>query len=177
MFSISKLIGVSILSSFVFGNIAYISSVSAQSTSGQSSQAKQVDRRYNLSFEYRTCQRANTKVACDVVVTNFSDINRQVSFGANFADYRTHVVDPDGNLYTASSIQTNSYQQGKDKARVDLAPGVPTKLTFNFKIPTQITELTAIDLGYRNITQIDTLGRITIANIGNISTATTAQKK
>jgi hypothetical protein len=177
MFSISKLIGVSILSSFVFGNIAYISLVSAQSTPGKSSQSRQVDRRYNLNFDYRGCQRSGTRVSCDVVVTNFSDINRQVSFGASFADYRTNVVDPDGNLYTASSIQTNSYQQGKDKARVDLAPGVPTKLTFNFKIPTATTELTAIDLGYRHTTQIDTLGRITIANIGSIGTATSSSKK
>jgi uncharacterized lipoprotein NlpE involved in copper resistance len=175
MFSISKLIGVSILSSFILGSIANISSVSAQSTSEQ---AKQVDDpRYQLKFEYRGCQRANTKVTCDVVVTNFSDINRQVSFGASFPDYRTHVIDPAGNLYTSSSIQSNPYQQGKDKALIDLAPGIPTKLTFNFKIPTQITELTALNLGYRNITQIDTFGRITIPNIGNITAATTAQRK
>jgi uncharacterized lipoprotein NlpE involved in copper resistance len=177
MFSISKLIRASILSSFILGSIANISAVSAQSTSGQSNQAKQVDRRYNLSFEYRGCQRAKIRVTCDVVVTNFSDINRQVSFGASFADYRTHVIDPAGNLYTSNGIQTNSYQQGKDKALIDLAPGIPTKLTFNFKIPTQVTELTAIDLGYRNITQIDTFGRITIPSIGNISAATTAQNK
>lgn len=177
MFSISKLIGVSILSSFVFGSIANISLVSAQSTPGKSSQSRQVDRRYNLNFEYRGCQRAGNRVTCDVVVTNFSDINRQVSFGASFADYRTNVVDPNGNLYTASSVQTNSYQEGRDKALTDLAPGVPTKLTFNFKIPTEVTELTALDLGYRNITQIDTFGRITISNIGNISTATSSSKK
>ncbi|AFZ03291.1 hypothetical protein [Calothrix sp. PCC 6303] len=177
MFSISKLIKASILSTFIFGNVANISPVFAQSTSGQSSQAKQVDRRYNLSFEYRGCQRANTRVTCDVVVTNFSDINRQVSFGASFPDYRTNVLDSAGNLYTSSSIQTNSYQQGKDKALINLAPGIPTKLTFNFRIPIQITELTALDLGYRNITQIDTFGRITIPNIGNISTTTAAQNK
>jgi hypothetical protein len=177
MFSISKLIGVGLLSSFILGSITNISSVSAQSTSQQSSQTKQVDDpRYKLKFEYRGCQRSNTRVACDVVVTNFSDINRQVSFGASFPDYRTHLIDSSGNLYTSSSIQTNSYQRGQDKALIDLAPGIPTKLTFNFKIPTQITELAAINLGYRHITQIDTLGRITIPDIGNIS-ATTAQSK
>jgi hypothetical protein len=177
MLSISKLIRATILSSFILGSIANVSPISAQSTSGQSNQAKQVDRRYNLSFEHRGCQRAKTRVTCDVVVTNFSDINRQISFGASFPDYRTNIIDPAGNLYTSNSIQTNSYQQGKDKVLIDLAPEIPTKLTFNFKIPTQITELTALDLGYRNITQIDTLGRITIPNIGNISAATTAQSR
>jgi hypothetical protein len=48
-----------------------VSKAAAQTPSGQSSSIKQVDRRYNISFEYKGCQRAKSKtsVACEVIAT------------------------------------------------------------------------------------------------------------
>jgi hypothetical protein len=141
-----------------------------------SSQIRQVDRRYNISFEYKGCQRrGSTRVACEVVATNFSNNHLKVSFGARDEQYQTRAVDSVGNVYTSRGLQLNQYES-RDKILTDLAPGIPTKLTFNFKIPEQVTELSALDLGYLTVSRVDIIGRITLANIGAIAGANTAKK-
>jgi hypothetical protein len=170
-----KLIGIAAVSGLVF--TITNTQTTAQTTPAQSSQNRQVDRRYNLSFEYRGCQRANTRVVCDVVVTNFTDASRKVSFGADYQDYQTRAIDTQGNVYVASGLQLNQLQKGKERVLIDLPPGIPTKLAFNFRIPAQITELAAIDLGYQTIGRVDTIGRITISNVGSISTQPNTAKR
>jgi hypothetical protein len=170
MINASKLISVAAVSSLVFTNITNAPQVSAQTTPEQPAQNRQVDRRYNLSFEYRGCQRASRRVICNVVVTNFTDTYRKVSFGADYKDYQTRAIDTQGNVYVAEGLQLNQLQKGKERVLIDLPPGIPTKLTFNFRIPPQVADLAAIDVGYLTISRVDTIGRITISNLGNIST-------
>ncbi|NJL63128.1 MAG: hypothetical protein HC903_16470 [Methylacidiphilales bacterium] len=154
-----------------------VSQAAAQTPSGQSSQVKQTDRKYNITFEYRGCQRArsNTKVTCEVIATNFNDNYLKISFGARNEQYQTRAVDTLGNVYTSGSLQLNQYDS-RDKILTDLAPGIPTKLTFNFKIPEQVTELSALDLGYLTVSRIDTVGRISLPNIGAIASANSTKK-
>lgn len=174
MINVSKLLSLAAISSLVFTNVTNAPQVSAQLTPQQPTQNRQVDRRYNLSFEYGGCQRASTRVVCNVLVTNFTDSSRKISFGANYEDYQTRAIDAQGNLYIANSMQLNQYQKAKERVLIDLPPGIPTKLAFNFRIPPQISELAAIDVGYLNISRVDTIGRITISNLGSISTQNTA---
>jgi hypothetical protein len=171
-----KLIGVAAVSTLVL-TIPNVQQVWAQTTPEQPSQNRQVDRRYNLSFEYRGCQRARNSVICDVVVTNFTNMHRKVSFGARYLDYQTRATDTQGNVYISEGLQMNSSQKGQERVLIDLPPGIPTKLAFNFKIPAQVTELTAIDLGYLAVGRVDTIGRITISNIGSISTQANTAKR
>jgi hypothetical protein len=172
-----KLIGVAAVSSLVF-TITNTPQTSAQTpTTEQSTQNRQVDRRYNLSFEYRGCQRARNGVACDVIVTNFTNTHRKVSFGARYLDYQTRATDTQGNVYISEGLQLNSSQKGQERVLIDLPPGIPTKLAFNFRIPSQVTELSAIDLGYLTVGRIDTIGRITITNVGSISTQSNTAKR
>jgi hypothetical protein len=154
----------------------FVSPAVAQ-TPESTSKNRQVDRRYNVSFESRGCQRSGGRVACDILVTNFNDTHRQVSFGAGFVDYQTRAIDSVGNVYVSSGVRFNQLRDSKEKALIDLAPGIPTRVTFNFRIPDKINELSALDLGYLTIGKIDTIGRMTISNIGNISAVSnTAQK-
>ncbi len=177
MINALKPISIATLVSLIFTNVTTTTQAFAQTTPQQSTQNRQVDRRYNLSFESRGCQRANNRVICDVVVTNFTDASRKVSFGADFQDYQTRVIDTQGNVYIASGLQLNEIQKGKEKVLIDLPPGIPTKLAFNFRIPKQVTELTAIDLGYLTISRVDTVGRITISSLGSISTQSNTAKR
>ncbi|WP_158224881.1 hypothetical protein [Brunnivagina elsteri] len=154
-----------------------VSKAAAQTPSAQSSAIKQTDKRYNITFEYRGCQRAKSKtqVVCEVIATNFNDNYLKISFGARNEQYQTRAVDNLGNVYTSASLQLNQYDS-RDKIQTDLAPGIPTKLTYNFKIPEQVTELSALDLGYLTVSRIDTVGRISLSNIGAIASASTAKK-
>ncbi|BAZ38189.1 hypothetical protein NIES4101_41250 [Calothrix sp. NIES-4101] len=153
-----------------------VSPVAAQTSSGASA-IKQVDRKYNISFDYRGCQRAksNARVVCEVIATNFSNNHIKVSFGARNVQYQTRLVDNSGNVYTSGSLQLNQYDS-QDKILTDLAPGIPTKLVFNFKVPEQVTQLSALDLGYLTVGRVDTINRITLSNLGAIATASTAKK-
>lgn len=171
-----KLIGVVAVSSLVF-TITNTEKAAAQTTPEQPSQNRQVDRRYNLSFENRGCQRARNNVVCDIVVTNFANTHQKVSLGARYQDYQTRATDTQGNVYISEGLQLNSYQKGQERVLIELPPGIPTKLGFNFRIPPQVTELTAIDLGYMTISRVDTIGRITISNIGSISTQANTAKR
>ncbi|MEA5571687.1 hypothetical protein [Calothrix sp. UHCC 0171] len=150
-----------------------VSPVNAQ-TPGESS-IKQVDRRYNISFDYRGCQRTqrNARVTCEVIATNFNNNHIRVSFGARNVQYQTRLVDNSGNVYTSGSLQLNQYDS-QDKILTDLAPGIPTKLVFNFRVPEQVTQLSALDLGYLTVGRVDTINRITLSNLGAI--ASTAKK-
>lgn len=164
-----KLIGVAAVSSLVF-TITNTIKATAQTTPEQSSQNRQVDRKYSLSFEYRGCQRAKNNVVCDIVVTNFANTHQKVSLGARYKDYQTRATDTQGNVYISEGLQLNSYQKGQERVLIELPPGIPTKLAFGFRIPPQVTELAAIDLGYMTVSRVDTIGRITISNIGGILT-------
>ena len=95
--------------------IAYTPPGATQNTPVQST-ARQVDRRFNISFEPRGCQRiSSSRVNCDVLVTNFTDSHRQVSFGANFPAYQTRLVDTEGNVYSANTLQLNQFQGAKKR--------------------------------------------------------------
>ena len=157
--------------------IAYTVPGATQNAPEQSATIRQVDRRFNISFEPRPCQRSSsTRVTCDVIVTNFTDTHRQISFGAGYDSYETRLVDTDGNVYTASSLQFNQYQRASERALIELAPGVPTRLAFNFRVPQTISNLSVLDLGYRVTGRIDTTARLSLPNIGTI-TSNSAQKK
>lgn len=157
--------------------IAYTPPGVTQNTPVQQSTARQVDRRFNISFEPRGCQRiSSSRVNCEVLVTNFTDLHRQVSFGADYQAYQTRLVDNEGNVYSASSLQLNQFQRGKERVLIELAPGIPTKLSFNFRVPSRINELSVIDLGYQVIGRVDTTARMTVPNIGAI-TSNNAQRK
>jgi hypothetical protein len=143
----------------------------------QQSTARQVDKRFNITFEPRACQRASsTRVNCDVLVTNFTDSHRQISFGAGFKGYQTRLVDTEGNVYPASSLQLNQFQRAQERVLIELAPGVPTRLSFSFRVPQRINDLAVLDLGYRVVGRIDTTDRISLPNIGAI-TSSSAQNK
>ena len=169
-----SLIASAVLSSLIA--IAYTPPGATQNTPVQST-ARQVDRRFNISFEPRGCQRiSSSRINCEVLVTNFTDLHRQVSFGADYQAYQTRLVDNEGNVYSASSLQLNQFQRGKERVLIELAPGIPTKLSFGFRVPSRINELSVIDLGYQVIGRVDTTARITVPNIGAI-TSNNAQRK
>ncbi|MBF2063724.1 MAG: hypothetical protein IGS39_04750 [Calothrix sp. C42_A2020_038] len=170
---VKSLIRLAALSS-LFAGFAYIPQGIAQNAPEQST-ARQMDRRYNMTFESRGCQRSNLRVICDVIVTNFTDSHRQVSFGVRYAGYQTRLVDNAGNVYTANALQLNQYQSARERILIELAPGIPKRFSYSFRVPQGISELSAIDIGYQVIGRVDTTARITIPNIGNI-TATNAQK-
>ncbi len=148
----------------------------AQRTKGNTLIAQStVDEKSNLKFESRGCRRTKpTQVNCDVLITNTGNERQSLKFTAEF-DYmqKTKAIDSSGTVYPVQIVQS-----GADVSRVgvsngwacncftvSLAPSIPTKVTFTFEIPQDVTDLAALDLGYdggsNNRTAISNIGTIT----------------
>jgi hypothetical protein len=139
-----------------------------QISQGQDVPAQQIDRRFGISFESRGCQRAKTTVICDVAVTNRGRTHRQIRFGAREEQYQTNVTDTNGNVYVAQRVQLNELERNERRIFTELAPGITSKVRFSFRIPEQVTQLNAIDVGYETLGITDLIGRITVPNLGTV---------
>jgi hypothetical protein len=140
----------------------------AQIAQGQDVPTQQLDRRYNIVFESRGCQRVKTTVICDVAVTNRSRTHRQIRFGASHEYYQTNVTDTNANVYVAQRVQLNELERNQGRIFTELAPGITSKVRFSFRIPEKVTQLNAIDVGYETLGVTDLIGRITVSNLGTI---------
>jgi hypothetical protein len=131
-----------------------------------------VDEDTNLKFESRGCWRKNrTEVACDVLITNLGNERHQVRFWcpAPGVTAITNAIDSSGTVYAIKEIHIGTYiARERGNVDPDIAPSIPTKVTFIFEIPKEVTELTALDLAYISMkTWKDK--KMVISNIGTIA--------
>jgi hypothetical protein len=134
--------------------------------------AQSVDEDTNLKFESRGCYRTkSTKVICDVLVTNLGNTRPKILFGATDT-YKplTNAIDSSGTVYATNEVIAGG-SSTKYKVDLEFAPGIPTKVSFIFEIPPQVTELTALDVGYGKwINSMQTAPKqIALTNIGAIA--------
>ncbi|HAZ45202.1 MAG TPA: hypothetical protein DCZ55_12230 [Cyanobacteria bacterium UBA11371] len=133
--------------------------------------AQSLDQEANLKFESRGCRRTKpTKVTCDVLLTNISDKRQDFGFGTR-SDLITNSVDSSGTVYPAQTVQSGAgIAEGSGKFDISLSPGIPTKVTFIFEIPQEVTELAALDIAYYALINSGWIVRKTaITNIGAIA--------
>lgn len=134
--------------------------------------AQLVDEDSNLKVESRGCYRTkSTKVICDVLFTNLGNTRPQIRFAASEA-YKplTNAIDSSGTAYVTNEVIAGGSSTRYD-VDIEFAPSIPTKVSFVFEIPPQVTELTALDVGYRRFTgpSLAVPKRIALPNIGAIA--------
>jgi hypothetical protein len=135
--------------------------------------AQSVDEDTNLKFEASGCYRTNsTTVICDVLVTNLSNTRQDVRFSGNAnMSSITNAIDTSGTVYGANLAQSGtltSSTAGGFYFSTNIASGIPTKIIFTFEIPKEVTQLSALDVGYVAETSGNNEKRIAITNIGAI---------
>lgn len=133
--------------------------------------AQSVDEETNLKFESRGCRRTKpTQVTCDILMTNIGDKRQDFGLGTR-GDIITNSVDSSGTVYAAKIVQSGAgIAEGSGKFDISLAPGIPTKVTFIFEIPQEVTELAALDIAYYALINSGWVVRkIAISNIGTIA--------
>ena len=132
----------------------------------------------NFKLESRGCRRTKaTQVTCDILITNLGNTRQGLRFSVFNKDVNiiTNAIDASGTVYTAQIIQSGADRSGgpnnSDYFNINLASYIPTKLTFTFEIPPEITELAALDVAFwwsRDNASIYADKRIAISNIGAI---------
>jgi hypothetical protein len=133
--------------------------VMAQKVRGELFTAQSVvDEEVNFKFESRGCLRTKlTQVTCDVLVTSLARQRQGIRFSvSNSAIPNTNAIDTSGTVYAVQRTQSGAnfsdsvVSDGSACGCFTIypAPGVPTKVTFTFEIPSKVTELSALDIGY-----------------------------
>lgn len=134
--------------------------------------AQSIDEDTNLKFESRGCYRTKSKkVICDVLVTNLGNTRPKIRL-AVVEVYKplTNAIDSSGTVYVTNEIIAGG-SSIKHDVDITFPPAIPTKVSFIFEIPPQVTELTALDVGYLHwIGRGSTVPKqIALTNIGTIA--------
>lgn len=140
-----------------------------------------VDEEVNLKFESRSCRRTKTtQVTCDILVTNLATQRQGIRFSvSNSAIPNTNAIDSSGTVHAVQRTQSGAsfsdlvVSDGSACGcfTIDLASGIPTKVTFTFGVPQEVTELAALDIGYwwyKDSYSSGVSRRTAVSNIGAI---------
>jgi hypothetical protein len=149
----SVLIGAVYGAGFISAHAIPLSQAQIQKTPEKILISQALDKEVDLKFESPGCKRIEaTKVTCDVVVTNVGNTRQEITVsGRNDRGTTTNAIDPSGTVYAATQAKSAANISSLTKSsyfKVSFAPGIPTKITFDFDIPKEINKLSALDLGY-----------------------------
>jgi len=182
MLRVKNLFNVFTLSAVMFGAgatvatvaLSYLPMVNASSTKItqglKQSKAEEVDEDNGLKFKFQDCKRGGKYVVCSVLATNLKNDNQKVYFQAD-SDTRGRVIDVDGNQYVGKLVIKG---QPKDDGwlATSLIQGIPTKISYSFEIPQEVTRMAALEVKYTisDNTTSNKYGKVAIRDI-NISSS------
>jgi len=160
MLRVNNIVKVLALSTVMFGAgatvatvaLSYLPMVNASSTKIAQGlkqlKAEEVDEENNLKFRVQDCKRGGKYVVCDVLATNLKKENQRLQVSWN-TSIRGRVIDSSGNQYIAKQTQIGQSisKDGKDLL-ANLIEGIPTKISYTFEIPWEVTKLAAVEVNY-----------------------------
>lgn len=113
----------------------------------------QVDDQAGLKSELQECKRVNSKtVICDVLNTNQKGENQLVSFHgvykySGLIGTNSTAIDISGSVHYAKLVKIGDVENTLN-VEIPLIPGVPTKVSFTFEVPLEVTKLAAVEISY-----------------------------
>ncbi len=160
MLRVKNLVKTVALFSLVFGAgatvatiaLSYLPTVNASSTKVavglKQSKGEEVDEEANLKFRFQDCKRGGKTITCNILVTNLYKDTQTVHFFSDWANYNSRIVDVSGNQYIAKLVKIGQKEE-KREMDIQFIKDVPTKISFSFEIPPEVTNLAAIEIQYR----------------------------
>lgn len=161
MVRVKNLVSFVALSSVMFGAgatvatvaLSYLPMVNASSThiaqGLKQSKDEEVDEENNLKFRFQDCKRGGKTITCNILVTNlYKDTQTVLVFSNWNTGYNSRIVDVSGNEYIAKLVKVGQ-KEAKQEMDIQFIKGVPTKISFSFEIPPEVTNLAAIEIQYR----------------------------
>jgi hypothetical protein len=161
MLRVKNLVKVLALSTVMFGAgatvatvaLSYLPMVNASSISIaqglKQSKAEEVDEENNLKFRVQDCKRVGKNIICNVLATNLKKENQELWISWSTST-RGRVIDSSGNEYIAKQTQIGqSISKDGESLGANLIGGIPTKISYTFDIPREVTNLAAVEVNYR----------------------------
>ena len=112
------------------------------------SKAEEVDEDNNLKFRFQDCKRGGKNVVCNVLTTNLKNENREIVFHAGRV-IRGRIIDVDGNQYIGQLIVKGEALGDYNEVATNLIYGTPTKLSYIFEVPREVTKIAALEVNYK----------------------------
>lgn len=133
--------------------LSYLPTVNATPTTIaqglKQSKGEEVDEENNLKFRVQDCKRVGKNVVCDVLATNLKKENQQLWISWSTLT-RGRVIDSSGNQYIAKQTQIGqSISKDGEALAANLIGGIPTKISYTFEIPREVTNLAAVEVNYK----------------------------
>ena len=157
MLRVNNIVKVLTLSTVMFGAgatvatvaLSYLPMVNASSTKIaqglKQSKLEQIDEENNLNFKFQDCKRSGKNVLCSVLATNLKNENQYIFFQGG-GGIKTRVIDVDGNQYMGRQLVNGKQESGW--ISTNFIYNIPTKITFSFEIPREVTKLAVLEHGY-----------------------------
>lgn len=128
----------------------------------------------NVSFNLQKCQRIGQSktVNCQFLFTATSERGQRISIYGGNKYGGSRVFDLSGNEYVATFAQIGRVQSRDSyngEVVNELIPGIPTKAIINFDLPTDITQLAALEITYNDT------GKAVFRNIDIVRTNNTVK--
>lgn len=109
----------------------------------------------NFRFKLNSCLRRGTTVSCSVLITNL-DEGREVEISSRTDSWNKivppRIIDNEGNEYVPEKIDLGSSKASENKiptsAEIKLIQGIPTKATFHYEVPQNISKLAILEVNY-----------------------------
>jgi hypothetical protein len=160
MLRVNNLFNVFALSAVMFGAgatvatvaLSYLPIVNATPTTVaqglKQSKGEEVDEENNLKFRVQDCKRVGKNVVCDVLATNLKKENQKLYISWSTST-RGRVIDSSGNQYIAKQTQIGqSISKDGEALAANLIGGIPTKISYTFEIPREVTNLAVVEVNY-----------------------------
>ena len=129
-------------------------SIPVQIKQAQTNTAKIVEDN-NFRFKFNSCLRRGTTVSCSILITNL-DKDRKFEISSNTDNYRNlvspRIIDSEGDEYLPEKVELGSNSASITKsqyfAEIKLIQGIPTKATFHYNVPQNISKLAIVAVNY-----------------------------
>ncbi len=158
MLRVKKLVKTVALFTVVFGAgvmsatvaLSYLPMVNANSIKVaqglKQSKAEETDEEYGLKFRLQDCKRGGKTVICNVLATNIKNEDHRILIGWNS---RGRAIDSSGNEYIEKQTKVgSSIVKDGGIQDINLIRGIPTKISYNFEIPQEVTKIAALEVNY-----------------------------
>ena len=114
------------------------------------SKPEEIDEKNGFKFKLQDCKRGSKTIVCNVLATNLKNENQEVSFKANYnVDTKSRIIDVSGNEYIAKLVKIGPKEDSREII-TQLIGGIPTKISLSFEIPSEVTKLAVLEVGYYN---------------------------
>lgn len=110
--------------------------------------AQQTAEENGFRFNLQNCERSGESVTCNFMITNIGSGDESLTLKGSTDANTSRVFDFSGNEYLVVANQAGQSQSQGGRAEVNLIRNIPTRASVRFELPTEVSDLAVLAVGY-----------------------------